>query len=166
MPGVGGGSHGASIYAGQLRPEIVVVAVSHGATDVRIFGPLRGASGTRAAISTCSSAWREGRSLFDLIALGQEPEDGLDVAVDVLSEGGLSPYLRDRILSEAVPLCFGNEKGLPPEAAEPGAEPPPSAAQLPRFSSRFPRWRGPDSNRRHHDFQRAGQWPAMVRLRL
>jgi len=31
-------------------------------------------------------------------------EDTLGVDVDVLSEGGLSPYLRDRILNEAVAL--------------------------------------------------------------
>jgi predicted nucleotidyltransferase len=46
----------------------------------------------------------EGRNLFDLIALSQELEEKLGVDVDVLSERGLSPYLRDRILSEAVVL--------------------------------------------------------------
>lgn len=46
----------------------------------------------------------EGSNLFDLIVLSQELEDTLGIDVDVLSEGGLSPYLRDRILSEAVSL--------------------------------------------------------------
>jgi predicted nucleotidyltransferase len=31
-------------------------------------------------------------------------EDILGIDVDVLTEGGLSPYLRDRILAEAVAL--------------------------------------------------------------
>lgn len=46
----------------------------------------------------------EGRSLFDLVALSDELEEALGVAVDVLTEGGLSPYLRDSILAEAVAL--------------------------------------------------------------
>jgi predicted nucleotidyltransferase len=46
----------------------------------------------------------EGRSLFDLVALSDELEDSLGIEVDVVTEGGLSPYLRDRILDEAVAL--------------------------------------------------------------
>lgn len=44
------------------------------------------------------------RNLLDLIALSNELEERLGIEVDVLSEKGLSPYLRDRILAEAVPL--------------------------------------------------------------
>jgi predicted nucleotidyltransferase len=44
------------------------------------------------------------RNLFDLIALSDELRETHGVEVDVLSDGGLSPYLRDRTLSEAVPL--------------------------------------------------------------
>ncbi|MBS1880745.1 MAG: nucleotidyltransferase domain-containing protein, partial [Actinobacteria bacterium] len=46
----------------------------------------------------------EGCSLFDLVALGDELEEALGVEVDVVTEGSLSPYLRDRILAEAVAL--------------------------------------------------------------
>lgn len=45
-----------------------------------------------------------GRSLFDLVSLSQELEEALGVEVDVLTEASLSPYLRERILAEAVPL--------------------------------------------------------------
>ncbi len=44
------------------------------------------------------------RSLFDLIALSNDLEEELRAKVDVLTEGGISPYLRDRILSEAIPI--------------------------------------------------------------
>jgi predicted nucleotidyltransferase len=46
----------------------------------------------------------QGRSLLDLIALSQDLQEALGVEVDVLSDRGLSPYLRERILAEAVPL--------------------------------------------------------------
>jgi hypothetical protein len=87
-----------------MHAEILVVAASHGATDVRVFGSA--ARNEQRVVSDLDLLVRmeEGRSLFDLIALTQDLEDRLDVPVDVLSEDGLSPYLRDRVLSEAVPL--------------------------------------------------------------
>jgi hypothetical protein len=44
------------------------------------------------------------RSLLDQVGLRQELEELLDRKVDVVVEGGISPYLEKRILSEAVPL--------------------------------------------------------------
>jgi uncharacterized protein len=45
-----------------------------------------------------------GRSLLDVVAIRQDLEDLLGFPVDVVTEGGLSPYLRERILAEALPL--------------------------------------------------------------
>lgn len=45
-----------------------------------------------------------GRSLFDLLRLTQELRETLGIEVNVLTEGSLSPYLRDAILAEAVAL--------------------------------------------------------------
>ncbi|CAN5858585.1 hypothetical protein BH24DEI2_BH24DEI2_23290 [soil metagenome] len=45
-----------------------------------------------------------GRDLLDLIGFKQALEAVLDVRVDVVTEQGLSPYLRKHILQEARPL--------------------------------------------------------------
>jgi len=45
-----------------------------------------------------------GRSLLDLVALWQDLEDLLGTSVDVLSDGGVSPHLRERIYAEAILL--------------------------------------------------------------
>lgn len=45
-----------------------------------------------------------GRSLLDLVGLWQDLEDLLGTHVDVLSEGGVGPFLRERIHADAVPL--------------------------------------------------------------
>jgi predicted nucleotidyltransferase len=45
-----------------------------------------------------------GRTLLDLIALEQDLEELLGHPVDVLTAGGLSPYLQKRILAEAAAL--------------------------------------------------------------
>ena len=45
-----------------------------------------------------------GRSLLDHIALAQDLQDLLGREVDVVTEGGLHWYIRDRVCREAVPL--------------------------------------------------------------
>lgn len=87
----------------QSREKIARIASAHGASNVRVFG-----SAARGNVDAHDLdllvEMGEGRSLFDLIALSDELALALGVDVDVLSDRGLSPYLRDRILSEAVPL--------------------------------------------------------------
>jgi uncharacterized protein len=46
----------------------------------------------------------KGRNLLDLVGFWQDVEELLGRKVDVIPDGGVSPYLRERILSEAVPL--------------------------------------------------------------
>jgi len=46
----------------------------------------------------------EDRSLFDLVRLTHDLCEALGVEVRVLTEGSLSPYLRDAILAEAKAL--------------------------------------------------------------
>ncbi len=46
----------------------------------------------------------DGRSLLDQVGLKQDLEQLLGRKVDVVVEGGISPYLEAQILSQAVPL--------------------------------------------------------------
>lgn len=87
-----------------LRDEILGIARRHGARNVRIFG-----SAARGEAGACSDVdflvdLEDGRSLLDHIALWQDLSDLLDYDVDVVVEGGISPYLTERILTEAVAL--------------------------------------------------------------
>lgn len=86
------------------RTEIVSVAAKFGATNVRVFGSAARGEMREGSDLDLLVQMNAGTSLFDLVGLSQALEDTLGVDVDVLSEGGLSPYLRDRILSEAVAL--------------------------------------------------------------
>ena len=47
---------------------------------------------------------RPGHGFADFMAFCEEAEAILGRRVDVVTEDGLSPYLRDRVLAEAVPL--------------------------------------------------------------
>ena len=88
----------------QRRDEILGCAAQHGAGNVRVFGSIARGETVSGDIDLLVDMER-GRSLLDLVALEQELEDMFGANVDVLSDGGVSPYLRDRIYAEAVPLA-------------------------------------------------------------
>ena len=86
------------------RNDILRLAAQHGAHHVRVFGSAaRGEAGPTSDIDLLVRMDR-GRSLLDLIELSQELESVLHRKVDILTDEGLSPYLQQRILDEAVPL--------------------------------------------------------------
>ena len=45
--------------------------------------------------------------LLDFIAIKQDLEDLLGCRVDVVTEAAISPYIRDRVLQEAISLWRG-----------------------------------------------------------
>ena len=86
------------------RDEILGYAAEHGASNVRVFGStVRDEAGGRSDVDLLVEM-EPGRSLVDLVGLWQDLEDLLGTHVDVLSDGGVSPHLRERIDAEAVPL--------------------------------------------------------------
>lgn len=89
---------------GEKRSDILRLAAIRGARNVRVFGSVaRGEAHVGSDVDLIVDVER-GRSLLDIVGLWQELEDLLHCKVDLLTEGGLSPYLRDRILQEARPL--------------------------------------------------------------
>ncbi|HEX4307759.1 MAG TPA: nucleotidyltransferase family protein [Solirubrobacterales bacterium] len=98
-------SHGSSpVLALGERSKINRIAAAHGARNVRVFGSVRRGEADGSSDLDLLVDMSDGRSLFDLVALGDDLEAALGVAVDVVTEKSLSPYLRDRILAEAVSL--------------------------------------------------------------
>jgi predicted nucleotidyltransferase len=86
------------------REEILGLAALHGARNVRIFGSVsRGQAGAASDLDFLVEM-EKGRSLLDLVGLWQDLEDLLGCKVDVITDGGVSPYLRSRIYAEAIPL--------------------------------------------------------------
>ena len=88
----------------RYRTEILDLAVRHGARNVRVFGSLAHGEGDRGSDLDLLVTLGEGRSLLDLVGLKQDLEDLVHRPVDVVTEQALSPYLRERVLSEAIPL--------------------------------------------------------------
>jgi predicted nucleotidyltransferase len=86
------------------RVEILAIATRHGAENLRVFGSVaRGESDAESDIDFLVRL-APGRSLFDLGGLLSDLEALLGCHVDVVTETGLRPRIRERVLGEAVPL--------------------------------------------------------------
>jgi predicted nucleotidyltransferase len=86
------------------RDEILRRAAERGARNVRVFGSTaRGEAGAVSDVDLLVEM-EPGRSMLDFVGLWQDLQDLLGISVDLVSEGGISPYLREKILSEAVAL--------------------------------------------------------------
>lgn len=88
----------------QRRSELLAIAIRWGATGVRIFGSVIRGEDTGSSDVDSLVHMESGRSLLDLVALRDDLEAALGRSVDLVSERGIYPYLRDRILGEAVRL--------------------------------------------------------------
>lgn len=86
------------------REEILKIASSHGAGNVRVFGSVARGDSREGSDLDLLVTFDEDRSLFDHSALVQDLTDLLGIKIDVVSESGLYWLLKRNILREARPL--------------------------------------------------------------
>ena len=88
----------------ERRDEILRIAARHGARNVRLFGSVaRGEAGPQSDIDLLVDVGSRTSSWFPS-GLIDDLEQLLGRKVDVLTDGGVSPYLREQIYREAIPL--------------------------------------------------------------
>jgi len=85
----------------QYRPSILAIADRYGARRVRVFGSFAVGEAADESDLDLLIDLEPGRDLLDLIGFKQELEESLGRRVDVVTERGLSSYLRETILSQA-----------------------------------------------------------------
>jgi predicted nucleotidyltransferase len=89
---------------GSKVDELRRIAERHGIDRLREFGSCaRGEAGPESDVDLLIRL-QPGRGFSDLMAFCHEAEAALGRRVDVVTEDGLSPYIRDRVLAEAIPL--------------------------------------------------------------
>ena len=83
------------------KGEILRIAAKHGARNVRVFGSVaRGEARPDSDVDFLVDM-EPGRSLFDMGGLLMDLRALLGLDVDVVTEHGLKPRIRDRVLKEA-----------------------------------------------------------------
>ena len=86
------------------RDEILRAAARRGARNVRVFGSIARGDSDNKSDTDFLVEMEPGRTLFDLGGLLVDLESLLKVPVDVVTERGLRPRVRERVLAEAVLL--------------------------------------------------------------
>jgi len=89
----------------EKREEILNISAKHGAFNVRIFGSVARGEETEASDidflidydAEATTPWFPGELLMDL-------QDLLGCKIDIVTESGLSSYLKEDVLKEAKPL--------------------------------------------------------------
>ena len=86
------------------RQQILSLATQHGLENVRVFGSMaRGDADEKSDVDLLVTL-PKGTSGLALGGLLIDVQDLLQRRVDVLTEAGLHPLIRDRVLREARPL--------------------------------------------------------------
>ena len=86
------------------RSDILRLAARHGASNVRVFGSRARGEGREDSDLDLLVTMKKGTSLLTTVALKRELETLVRRHVDIVTEAALSPYIRDRVLAEALPL--------------------------------------------------------------
>lgn len=86
------------------RAEVLRLAAKYGATDVRVFGSVARGEADESSDIDLVVRMTPGRSLFDLGGLLMDLQDLLGRRVDIVSERGLRPRMKERVLREAIPV--------------------------------------------------------------
>lgn len=85
----------------EKKGEILKIAAKHGARNVRIFGSVvRGEARSDSDVDFLVDM-EPGRTLLDMGGLLMDLRDLLGREVDVVTEQGLKPRIRERVLNEA-----------------------------------------------------------------
>jgi predicted nucleotidyltransferase len=83
------------------KKEILKIAAKHGARNIRIFGSVARRETRSDSDVDFLVDMEPGRTLFDMGGLLMDLRDLLGLQVDVVTEQGLKPRIRDRVLREA-----------------------------------------------------------------
>lgn len=86
------------------RDEILRIAAARGASNVRVFGSVARGDADEDSDVDFLVELAPDRSLLDLGGLLMDLRELLDHEVDVVTEAGLKPRIRERVLQEARPL--------------------------------------------------------------
>ncbi len=88
----------------EKRQEILRIAQEYGARSIRLFGSAARGDDMPDSDIDFLVEMEDGRSLFDIGGMQMDLQDLLGRKVDIVTEKGMRPRIRDRVSKEAVSL--------------------------------------------------------------
>ena len=86
------------------RAEVIEIAKEHGVRNLKVFGSVVTGKEHEKSDIDLLATFDSGMTLMGIVRLEFALGELLGVDVDVVAEKSLRPFLRDRVLGEAVPL--------------------------------------------------------------
>ena len=86
----------------EIKKKIISILVKYGIKKILIFGSYARNEATSNSDLDLIVEFPEGTSLIDHIGIEFELSEALNMKIDLLSQNGISPYIKDQIMKEAV----------------------------------------------------------------
>ena len=86
----------------EIKKKIISILVKYGIKKILIFGSYARNEATPNSDLDLIVEFPEGTSLLDHIGIEFELSEALNMKIDLLSQNGISPYIKDQIMKEAV----------------------------------------------------------------
>ncbi len=86
----------------EIRIKIISILVKHGIKRISVFGSYARNEATPKSDLDLIVEFPEGTSLLDHVGIEIELSEALNMKIDLLSRNGISPYIKDQVLKEAI----------------------------------------------------------------
>jgi predicted nucleotidyltransferase len=86
----------------EIKNKIISILVRHGIKKILVFGSYARNEATPHSDLDLIVEFPEGSSLLDHIGIEFELSETLNMKIDLLSQNGISPYIKDKIMKEAI----------------------------------------------------------------
>lgn len=91
-----------SLIPSPIRDTVIHTLLPHGVSQILVFGSYATGKSTPESDLDLIVSFHSRKDLFDMGGMREDLIEALGIQVDLLSEGAISPYLKDRIKDEAV----------------------------------------------------------------
>ena len=86
----------------EIRKKIISILIKHGIKRILVFGSYARNEATPKSDLDLIVEFPEGTSLLDHVGIEMELSEALNMKIDLLSRNGISPYIKDQVLKEAI----------------------------------------------------------------
>jgi len=86
----------------ELYKKVISILEKHGIKRILVFGSYARGEATSESDLDIIAEFPKGTSLLDHIRIENELSETLKIKIDLLSKNGISPYLIDNIMKEAI----------------------------------------------------------------
>ena len=86
----------------EIKKKIISILIKHGIKKILVFGSYARNEATPKSDLDLIVEFPEGTSLLDHVGIEIELSEALNMKIDLLSRNGISPYIKDQVLKEAI----------------------------------------------------------------